>query len=190
MEKSNKKIFIDCGANTGQSVDNFIKKWSDWKEYTILSYEANPNLVSNFDRFSNLTNFKFNQAAIWTYDGTIDFYLCNSENVGSSIIGTKKTGQLDKLPTSVNCVDIDRIIRQYSKEDTVILKIDIEGAEYDLLNYMLLKNTFELVDKLYIEFHTWKVHKTVDDDKYLLDKLKEYTNLQVFHDTYNHLNFL
>jgi len=30
----------------------------------------------------------------------------------------------------------------------------------------------------------------VDDDKYLLDKLKQYTNLQVFHDTYNHLIFL
>ena len=28
-----KKVFIDCGANRGQSIDNFIDKWNDWKEY-------------------------------------------------------------------------------------------------------------------------------------------------------------
>jgi FkbM family methyltransferase len=190
MEKNNEKIFIDCGANMGQSVDNFIEKWTDCKDYTILSYEANPRLASYFDRFANLKNFKFKQEAIWIYDGVIDFYLCNSGNASSSIIGTKLTGNLDKHPTTVKCVDIDRIIRQYSKEDSVLLKIDIEGAEYELLEYMLAKNTFELVDRLYIEFHNGKVHKTKEDDKYLLDKLNEYPNLQVFHDTYNHFNFI
>lgn len=186
----NKKVFIDCGANLGQSIDNFINKWTDWKEYDILSYEANPRLISYFDRFSDFNNIKFNPEAIWTYDGTIDFYLCNSGNASSSIIGTKITGQLDKVPTKVKCTDIDRIIRQYTKQDHIVLKIDIEGAEYELLDYMLTKNTFDLVDILYIEFHTGKVHKSDHDNEYFLDKLSKYEHLKVYHDTYNHFNFV
>jgi FkbM family methyltransferase len=185
-----KKVFIDCGANLGQSIDNFIDQWTDWQDYTILSYEANPRLVHHFDRFNALKNVNFSPEAIWTYDGTVDFYLCNSGDASSSIIGTKLTGQLDKIPTTVKCVDIDRIIRQYSKQDYIILKIDIEGAEYELLEYMLSKNTFELVNKLYIEFHTGKVHRHEQDNINLLSRLSQYSNLQVFHDTYNHFNFV
>ena len=185
-----KKVFIDCGANEGQSIQNFINKWSDWSEYTIHSYEANPRLVHHFDKFKEIQNINFHSEAIWIYDGTVDFYLSNEGNVGSSIIGTKVTGRLDKIPTTVKCVDIDRIIRQYSKEDNVILKIDVEGAEYELLDYMLSKNTFELVNDLYIEFHNGKVHKTKQDDIDLLERLKQYDNLRVHHDTYNRLNFI
>ena len=187
---TNKKVFIDCGANEGQSIDNFIAKWNDWEDYEILSYEANSSLAPYFKKFEDKANIKFYPEAIWTNDRTVDFYLCTSGNASSSIIGTKITGQLKKSPTEVKCVDIDRVIREYSKEDYVILKIDIEGAEYELLEYMLSKNTFEFVDVLYIEFHTGKVHKTEDDNKYLLDRLKEYTNLQVFYETFNYFNFV
>lgn len=184
------KIFIDCGANIGQSIDNFIKHWPDWQEYTILSFEANPNLAPEFKRFESIENIRFESSAVWTYDGTLDFYLSLRDNVGSSIIKNKVTGRLDSKPKQVPCVDLDRIIRQFKPEDYIILKIDIEGAEYELLEYLLSKDTFELVDKLYIEFHTRKVHKTEEDDKKLLLKLKHYTNLEVLHETSNRLNFL
>lgn len=186
----NKKVFIDCGANLGQSIDNFIKKWVDWREYDILSYEANPSLVPHFERFSSVSNVKFENAAVWMQDGTVDFFLCNQGNASSSLVGTKVTGNLDKKPTTVRSVDIDRVVRQYTKEDYVILKMDIEGAEYELLDYMLNKGTFDLIDVLYIEFHTNKVHKTKRDDEDLLARLKEYEHLEVFHDTYNHYNFI
>lgn len=186
----NKKVFIDCGANLGQSIDNFINHWPDWEEYTILSFEANPNLVSEFDRFKSIKNINFENSAVWTYDGVLDFYLSTDGNAGSSIIKNKITGRLDNNPKQVKCVDLDRVIRQFSVEDFIVLKIDIEGAEYELLEHLLSKNTFELVDKLYIEFHTKKVHKTLQDNEVLLTNLKEYNKLQVYHDTFNHYNFI
>ena len=50
----NKKVFIDCGANIGQSINNFIKKWKDWTEYEILSYEANPKLKEYFEKYKKI----------------------------------------------------------------------------------------------------------------------------------------
>jgi hypothetical protein len=34
------------------------------------------------------------------------------------------------------------------------LKLDIEGAEYDVLWKMIKENTIKMVDELYVEFHS------------------------------------
>jgi Methyltransferase FkbM domain len=43
--------------------------------------------------------------------------------------------------------------RNYTKDDVVYVKFDIEGAEYPILDQMLNDGTMTLVDRLYIEFH-------------------------------------
>ena len=68
--------------------------------------------------------------------------------------------------------------------------MDVEGAEYEILEYMLSKGTFEYVDVLYLEFHTTKVHKTLEDDNQLLTRLSQYKNLKVYSDTFNGFNFI
>jgi len=55
----------------------------------------------------------------------------------------------------------------FRKVDEVILKIDIEGSEYDVFTKMLRDGTFELVDKLYGEFHEWG-HPNPKDAKGLI----------------------
>ena len=47
----NRKIFIDAGANIGQSVNNFMKYWKDWEEYEIYSFECHPKDQSHFDQY-------------------------------------------------------------------------------------------------------------------------------------------
>jgi hypothetical protein len=55
---------------------------------------------------------------------------------------------------TVQSLDIARIIKQYSENDTIIVKMDIEGSEYDLLQDFAKKDVFKLVDYIAIEFHT------------------------------------
>jgi hypothetical protein len=38
-----RKIFIDCGANEGQSINSFLKEFPDSKEFEIFSFEATKN---------------------------------------------------------------------------------------------------------------------------------------------------
>lgn len=191
MKKQYKqKVFIDCGANEGQTIDNFISKWSDWQEYSIISFEADPRLANSFQRFSHLENVEFNSAAVWTYDGMLNFYQSQEGTVGSSAIKTKRTGRLSSTPTLVECVDLAKIILNLQGSDKIILKIDIEGGEYELLEHLLQTNVFNYVHELYIEFHEGKVDKTHVDNNNLLTRLGAYPNLKVYHDTWHGFNFI
>jgi hypothetical protein len=56
---------------------------------------------------------------------------------------------------TVRSKDIAAIIKQYSEKDTVIVKMDIEGAEYEVLLDFIKKDVYKLIDHMYIEFHSF-----------------------------------
>jgi len=60
----------------------------------------------------------------------------------------------NQTKVTVNCVDIARIIKQYSPKDNIIVKMDVEGAEYDLLQDFIRKDAIKLIDYVAIEFHS------------------------------------
>jgi len=176
------KVFIDCGANIGQSVRSFLEEWIDWSEYQIHSFEANSSLESNFEKYKKYPNFNFHKKAVWISDEGVNFYLSTSCNWGSSLMKNKKTGDLKKEPLLVESVDLSKWIKEsFDKDDYIILKIDIEGAEYDVLDKMIKDNTFEYINQLYIEFHAEKVGLTKSNDDAILERLKEF-NTEVFCD--------
>ncbi|XP_077994281.1 uncharacterized protein LOC144448010 isoform X2 [Glandiceps talaboti] len=72
---------------------------------------------------------------------------------------TDGLGGLRKLSRHVEVpmVDLSEWIRNNTrKEDYVILKLDVEGAEYGIVKKMLAENTFDWIDKFYGEFHPWQ----------------------------------
>jgi hypothetical protein len=55
---------------------------------------------------------------------------------------------------NIDSLDVARIIKIYSESDTLVLKMDIEGAEYDLLQDFFKKNVSKLIDHIAIEYHS------------------------------------
>ena len=45
------------------------------------------------------------------------------------------------------------MIDQYSYDDYIIVKIDIEGTEYPLIEHLIRQGTIHKVDHLTVEFH-------------------------------------
>ena len=157
----NRKIFIDCGAHSGISVDLFRKHWKDHSEYEIYSFEANPILEKQLSE----RNVHHSMKAVWIYDGDVDFYVGSS--FSSSLIKEKRTGGLDtKNPLKVPCIDLSKwIVDNFDKNDYIILKMDIEGAEYKVVDKMITDLSIDYIDKFYIEWHWYKVgvEKNVHD---------------------------
>jgi len=100
----------------------------------------------------------YNDTAAWTYDGTIDFYL-DTVNQASHFWGSSlnknhpdvvKSGS---VKMTVRCKDVARILKQYTANDLIVIKVDIEGAEYDLLLDFLKKQVYYLIDYMAVEFH-------------------------------------
>ena len=54
---------------------------------------------------------------------------------------------------TVNCLDIAKIINSFKSTDNIIVKMDIEGAEYELLQDFIKKDALKLIDYIAVEFH-------------------------------------
>ena len=65
------------------------------------------------------------------------------------------------------------ITDNFTKDDYIILKMDIEGAEYEVLNKMIDDNSIKYINKLYVDFHGLRVFKTREDTKKIRTSIRE-----------------
>lgn len=152
-----RKVFIDAGAHDGCSVRCFRKEFDKNIEYDIYSFEIEPNFKKKFDNIPRLT---FINKAVWTEDGAKEFYRSKTyKKYSGSLIKSKKTGMLDKdNPIIVDTIDLSGWVKDmFSEDDFIILKMDIEGAEYDVLFKMIEEGSFDYINELWIEWHCDKI---------------------------------
>lgn len=159
--QQDKQIFLDCGAWNGTSVDFFLEHYPEADEFEIHSFECLP------DNIELLKNKQTNahEYAVWTSNGHTRLYTGLTES--GSIYKEKTSGGLS--PTryiDVNTIDIAEFIKNnFTKDDYIIMKLNVEGAEYDILPHMLKEGILDWIDEWYIQWH-WnkiKLNKTVHD---------------------------
>lgn len=135
-------VIFDCGANIGTSCIYFKKIFPKAK---VTAFEANPEIVKILE--NNLKNNGFNDItiinkAVWiNYDG-LEIGLENAD--ASSIYKDKNRRSVDSV----------RLKDYLEKEESVdMLKIDIEGAEAEVLSDC--RYNLSIVKNLFIEFHSF-----------------------------------
>jgi len=187
-----RKVFIDGGANVGQSIEAFCNHYPNAEEYEIHSFEASQddmNILKPLNRVANefrdrVKGIDVHNKAIWVHDGEVTF--CDSGNESSfvwpvdmsksTIAGSNKYCEKGQKNVNVECVDISNWIKSnFSKEDHIVLKLDIEGGEYDVIPKMLEAGALEYVDKLFCEIHGIKCHYTFDQSMSLINIANEAT---------------
>ena len=136
-------LVIDCGANTGLGVLYAKREYPGAK---VIAFEADPKvaelLVKNVAAF-NLSDVHIETRAVWTEVTHVDFYRegADSGRVGVPIPG----GEHIQVRTAR--------LRDYLNTPVDFLKIDIEGAETDVLE--------DCADRLcnvksaFVEFHSF-----------------------------------
>jgi FkbM family methyltransferase len=179
------KVFLDCGANNGQSYDWFMEnKGSD--EWDVHCFEPSPEFVSSLSS----KPMTYHQKAVWIEDGKDTFYVRGGL---SSTLYKNKQDNIKKQPQEVEVDTIDFsqfIMDNFNKDDYIILKMDIEGGEYKVIDKMLEDKTFEYIDEFYVEFHGAKIQdlypyfdevyerEGVDAKTYQLQEIDKY-NLKI-----------
>lgn len=58
-------------------------------------------------------------------------------------------------------------------DDYVIIKMDVEGSEFAVLDKLIRDNSIDFVNDLYVEFH----ERNFDDQDFYFKKKKEYVKL-------------
>jgi FkbM family methyltransferase len=138
-------------------------------------FEPNPFFHKDYQNSSYILEKK----AIWTENCTKTFHISPDARQASSSLFQDKlcriNGKLipfDANAIQVDCIDFSEWLKQnVSPRQHVTLKLDIEGAEYDVLWKLINDKTIELVDKLYVEFHHTIMTDKTDCHNRLIEKL-------------------
>ena len=162
-----RKIFIDCGANDGCSLRMFSKVFEDYKEFSVYSFECSDEFYGKMVPSGNGIGFKeFHplKKAVWISDGKKKYNGWQLENTSKSDDGS-----------GVEAIDISQfILDNFSKDDYIIFKIDIEGAEYRVIDKMFRDGTLSYINEFYGELHGPKKGYTIHDNNVLLEQLNSF----------------
>jgi FkbM family methyltransferase len=147
-------IFIDAGAHFGESYLAFQKcRLYPEHKWEVFAIEANPVLASKLPRAPRLTVMS---KAVWISEGKMDFLIEYEDSGRNSMF---KENFWENKPTktiSVDTFDFSEWVKQFSPNDYVIVSMDIEGAEFEVINKMIKDGTFKRLDRFYAEMH-WNV---------------------------------
>lgn len=170
-----KGVLIDLGANCGNSYMLFKQKLESRPErFEYYLFEPNPYLIDGYLRQLEETerHVTIIPSAAWIEDGSISFYLDSNESKKSCDPNSNKNPQGassiykdEHHPRSGNRISVTTIdvnnwmLHHVNMFDYCILKVDIEGAEYELLRHLMAGGALALVDELYVEFHPPYTHK-------------------------------
>lgn len=149
-------VFVDGGGNSRAWVDRYLPKLP--KFHKVYVFEPNPKFHPSY----NQSKFTLIKKAIWTEDCRKPFYVSKDERQVASSLLSEKLCKVDSEiipywydePLEVECIDFSRWIEDNIKPYwNLTLKLDIEGAEYDVLSHMIECGTITRVKKLFVEFH-------------------------------------
>lgn len=163
--KKNNPIIIDCGANIGASVFYFKKLYPESK---IIAFEANPHtfqLLEKNVKHNNFKNVELHNIALLDKEGEISFFI--SENIGT-LVGSIREERGGAKQLHVKAERLSQYLHEIDKVDAV--KIDIEGAEINVLNDLFESGAINKSDQYMVEYH----HNINDEISGLSDFLKKF----------------
>lgn len=167
-------IAIDCGANVGN-----ITKQMSAKGATVYSFEPNPSAFEILqNRFRDRSNVHLYNKGVWDKNTILKLYMHeNSDDdevmwsVGSSILEFKGN-VLKEKNVKVEIIDLVEFIKKLNKKITV-LKIDIEGAECELLEKIILTKIFKRIKYIFVETHDHKIPELKEKTDHIRRMIKD-----------------
>jgi len=136
-------VILDCGANIGLSVIYFKKLFPKAR---VTAFEPDNNLYNNI--LFNIDSFKLSDVevvnkGVWKESTTLHF------SAGGTLGGTI----VENNSNLSNLISIETVrLREYLNTKIDFLKIDIEGAEYEVIKD--IKDLLVNVDNLFLEYHS------------------------------------
>ena len=156
-------VVLDCGGWKGDWSSDIYSKYRS----KIYIFEPVPQFNQHIlKRFSENNDIYVNDYGIGSHDTSLKIYL-GSE--GSSIFKNRNTTSSE---CEVSIVDVQGFIENSGIDSISLIKINIEGGEYDLIDRMIDCSYHHLTDRFLIQFHDFVPEAVSRRDK-IRCKLKE-----------------
>ncbi len=144
-------VVVDVGL--GEDI-SFSKSLLDRYQCTVHGFDPTPRAIA-YVKSLRCDNFHLHEYGVAAQRGTATFYLpINEAHVSGSLIKESHVGN-EQIQVQLICVS--DIFEMVGAERISLLKLDIEGAEYDLLASPDFASCASRIDVICIEFHhRWK----------------------------------
>ncbi len=149
--KQQAPVIFDIGANTGSITAKYLKYFPNCDVY---SFEPFPDSYRHLEsRFTNFGNVHCSQKAVASTVGSKIFYV-NKNADTNSLLRPQKTGlRSDEQVANMTAINVESIVLdEFCVVENIkhidILKMDIQGGEYDALvglDAMLSNNSIDLI---------------------------------------------
>lgn len=180
------KYYLDCGGHHGGGLEEFIEKYNMDNTWSIYSFEPNKDsfkILCNKNYKTSTINFI--NKAVWTENSMMLFRPEKTnqshDGAGSTLLPSDKW----KLNSNslgfgssyiVETIDLISFINNLKDIEFLVVKLDIEGAEYDICKKLIKENNIKIND-LHVEFHYYYMPDQSLDTTYEL--IKELKNLNI-----------
>jgi FkbM family methyltransferase len=154
-------VIVDIGAQKGffsifAGINNNVKVYSFEPEPLNFSFLQENVKLNGLEK--NI--FIFN-LAVAKNSGKKRLFIDESNTGGHSMF--TKTGNF----LNVNCITLPEIMESHKLNKINLLKMDCEGAEYEIL-FNTEEKFFKKIDKIVMEAHEFDNHRIVDIEKFLI----------------------
>lgn len=134
-------IVLDLGGYEGWFSEQINRKYGS----KIFCFEPIKKFASQIDdKFKKFNNIKTFQLAISDKNGKDVIYYNDNSSSTHVKTGTK---------FEINCITLDKIMTDNDINKIDLIKINIEGEEYSLLEYMIKNNLIEKCVNIQVQFH-------------------------------------
>ena len=163
-----KKILLDLGTHFGQGLNQFINILKIDESWDIYSFEANPvtfKMFNGADVYKNsIFNIQFLNQAVSTKNGKTIINVETPPNEGETGMGSSIIPLSDWNPWNdslrqnfkskyeIDSINFSEFTRSLGEAE-IYCKMDIEGAEFDVLEKMINDNSINFIKEIWIEFH-------------------------------------
>eukprot|EP00746_Dinoflagellata_sp_MGD_P050102 gnl/MRDRNA2_/MRDRNA2_22503_c0_seq1.p1 gnl/MRDRNA2_/MRDRNA2_22503_c0~~gnl/MRDRNA2_/MRDRNA2_22503_c0_seq1.p1 ORF type:complete len:364 (-),score=68.08 gnl/MRDRNA2_/MRDRNA2_22503_c0_seq1:188-1279(-) len=137
-----RRVYLDLGARDYLSSigDWFMARYPAARKFKVIAFEAEHLYDESYKIYPGGGKVELHHFAVWIKNGSISWHNKFISGAGES-----------RRPA----IDIADFIRRRTKEDDyLVVKMDIEGAEYTVIPHLIAAGVTHLIDEIFIEVHT------------------------------------
>jgi len=146
-------VIVELGANIGSITKQLVKH-----EKPIHAFEPEPVAFKKLSLIKS-KNLKIYNKAAWIENGESVLFRHNdwekSKSHTSSTLNRTKSNVDSRNTILCETIDIADFIK--SLNGNVLIKMDVEGSEYEIINHLLDKKVFKKINMIFCEFHPNKI---------------------------------
>ncbi|XP_031103302.1 uncharacterized protein LOC116006921 [Ipomoea triloba] len=155
-------VYVDVGSRSyGSSIVSWFKKQypKQNKTFEIYAIEADKTFHQEYKTKKAVTLLPY---AAWVKNESL-FFEINQTPGDKDVVKGRGMGRIQPVQSSANAVsDVDRIQAfdfaewlksAVSERDYVVMKMDVEGTEFDLIPRLFETGAICLIDELFLECH-------------------------------------